>query len=279
MALWPPPPRRGDESDRGRRTVSSNAATTFADAARASLAAPRSERDHVFDPSSLDGLPDPARRMLGRAIPAGAPLATAIELTMSGAIRLGPRWFPFTADQILRAGVGFVWRSTTGGRFVRFTGADVLGPDGAEVAFRFHGRVPVVRASGPDVDRSARGRLAAETVAWVPQALTPQLGARWAALDDQRAIVTIDADGQATDVEVTVDDEGRLRALTLQRWRDSTEPPADAPFGGAVDGLLTTDDGVAIASGGTVGWDWGTANQATGEFFRYTIETARFLPS
>ncbi len=254
-------------------------ATTFAETTRASLAVPRPQRSQHFDPSSLDELPDPARRMLSRAIPAGAPLATAIELTMSGEIRLGPRWFPFTADQILRAGVGFVWRPIVGGHFIRFVGADVLGPDGAQVDFRFHGRVPVVRASGPDVDRSARGRLAAETVAWLPQALTPQLGARWAAIDDRRAVVTIDAAGQPTDVEVTVDAEGQLLSLTLQRWRDSTTPRADAPFGGAVEGLLSTDDGVAIVSRGTVGWDWGTAEQADGEFFRYTIDSARFLPS
>jgi len=217
--------------------------------------------------------------MLLRAIPVGAPLGAAIELAMTGEIKLGRRWLSFTADQVLRAGVGFVWRPTVGGRFVRFTGADVLGPDGAEVDFRLHGRVPVVRASGPDVDRSARGRLAAETVAWLPQALTPQSGARWQAVDDNRAIVTIDAAGEPTEVEVTVDDEGQLRSLALQRWRDSTEPAAFAPFGGAVDGLLTTDDGVAIASPGTVGWDWGTAGQSAGEFFRYTISSARNLRS
>ncbi len=217
--------------------------------------------------------------MLLRAIPAGAPLASAIELTMSGEIKLGRGWLPFTADQILRAGVGFVWRPIVGGRLIRFTGADVLGPDGAEVDFRLHGRLPVVRASGPDVDRSARGRLAAETVAWLPQALTPQAGARWAALDHHRAIVTIDAAGEPTGVEVTIDDEGQLRALALERWKDSAEPPAFAPFGGAVDGLFSTDDGVAIASRGTVGWGWGTAGQADGEFFRYTIGAAHFLPS
>lgn len=262
-----------------RRTVDRTAAPTtpLAETTRASLIAPRPERCPAFDPATTGDLPAPARRMLLRAIPVGAPLAAAIELTMTGELKLGRRWLPFTADQVLRAGVGFVWRPTVGGRFVRFSGADVLGPDGAEVDFRLHGRLPVVRASGPDVDRSARGRLAAETVAWLPQALTPQAGACWRAVDDHRAVVTIDAAGEPTEVEVTVDDEGQLRSLALERWKDSAEPAALAPFGGTVGGLLTTDDGVAIASQGTVGWDWGTTGQAAGVFFRYTIGTARNL--
>lgn len=231
----------------------------------------------LFDPASIGDLPAPARRLLSRALPPGVPLATGVELTMLGEIKLGGRWFPFHAKQILRAGVGFVWSPVVGGRLLRFVGADVLGPDGATMDFRLHGRLPIVRASGPDVARSGRGRLAAETVAWLPQALTPQLGARWAEIDDERATVTIDAAGEPTEVVVEVDDGGQPTWLALQRWNGSAKPPAMAAFGGSVHGLFTTAEGVAIADGGTVGWDWGTPKQADGEFFHYTITSARFL--
>lgn len=252
--------------------------TSFADTTRASLlAAAGTEPSRRFDPSTVDDLPDPARRLLSRALPAGVPLATGIELTMLGEIKLGTRWLSFRAKQVLRAGVGFVWAPVVGGRFLRFTGADALGPDGASVEFRLRGRIPVVRATGPDVVRSARGRLAAETVAWLPQALTPQLGARWAEVDADRASVTIDAAGQPTEVEVEVDASGQLTGLALQRWNDSAKPPALGAFGGSVHGLFTTAEGVAIADGGSVGWDWGTARQTDGEFFHYTVNSARFL--
>ena len=143
--------------------------------------------------------------------------------------------------------------------------------------FRLHGRLPVVRASGPDVVRSARGRLAAETVAWLPQALTPQAGARWTGLDDQRSVVTVDAAGQPVEVEVEVDGAGRLRSLGLERWKDSARPPGLVPFGGSVERAFTTVDGIVVAGGGTVGWDWRTPQQGEGEFFRYRITSARFL--
>lgn len=196
---------------------------------------------------------------------------------MEGEIKLGGRWFPFVADQILRAGVGFVWAPTVGSHIIRFTGADVLGPSGARIEFRFHGRIPVVRGSGPDIERSAVGRLAAETVAWLPQALTPQAGATWIGADDRRATVTIAVGGQPIEVNVAIDGDGQLTWLGLQRWKDSAKPPEFAAFGGAVRSLHTTKDGVAVAGIGIVGWDWDTPEQADGEFFRYRIISALFL--
>jgi hypothetical protein len=132
---------------------------------------------------------------------------------------------PFTTDQVLQAGVGFVWKPIVGGRVVRFVGADILGPDDARMEFRLQGLIPVAKASGPDTARSAVGRLAAETVAWLPQATTPQAGARWRAVDSERATVTLDVVGGTVDVEVTVDADGRLKGIGLQRWNGSTNPP------------------------------------------------------
>lgn len=247
----------------------------FAEATRATLASMiDAGSNRVFDPATLDSLPAPAQRFLTRALPTGVPLSTTVELTMEGEIKLGGRWLPFTADQILRAGVGFVWAPTVGGRIIRFTGADVLGPTDARIEFRFHGRIPVVRGSGPDVERSAVGRLAAETVAWLPQALTPQVGATWIGIDDERATVTINAAGQSVEVNVAIDGDGQLTRLGLQRWKDSAKPPGFVAFGGAVHSLHTTDNGAVIAGSGIVGWDWDTPKQGGGEFFRYTITSA-----
>ncbi len=261
--------------DRQRRaapqTLPGFAATTWA-----ALRSPPDATPDRFDPATLDELPLPARRLLARAVPPGSLLTTLLEIDMEGDIKLAGRWFPFTARQVLRAGTGFVWAPQVGGRVLRFTGADALGPDGARIEFRLHGRIPVVRGSGEDVRRSAQGRLAAETVAWMPQALTPQASARWASIDDHRAVVTLDAAGTDIDVDVTVDEHGRLVRLGLQRWNDSASPPALAPFGGSVDATMSTPTGVGIAGSGTVGWDWDTTREADGTFFRYRITDARY---
>lgn len=238
----------------------------------------------AFDPSTVADLPDPARRLLLASLPVGAPLAPGIELEMAGEIRLAGRWLPFTARQILVAGVGFVWRPVVGGRILRFVGADVLGPAArpgdrehhASMNFRLHGLVPVVRASGPDVARSAAGRLAAETVAWLPQQLTPQAGARWRANGTDRAVVAVPVPDGTLDVDVTVDDDGRLCELGLERWNGSATPPRPQPFGGHVDTVRRFED-VAIAERGVVGWNWREPDQPEGEFFRFSITAARFL--
>jgi hypothetical protein len=230
----------------------------------------------TFDVSSLVGLPEPAQRFLRAAIPAEAPLARAVVLEMVGRIRLVGRWLPFTARQILCAGVGFVWRPEVGGRVLRFVGADVLGPDGARMEFRLHGRIPVVRADGPDIARSAAGRLAAETVVWLPQGITPQAGASWRPVDDDRAVVAVPVPDGTIDVEVTIGRDGRLRELGLERWNGSSKPPALQSFGGTVSDIDTFDR-ITVAARGVVGWDWHTEDQADGEFFRYSITSARFL--
>jgi hypothetical protein len=250
-------------------------ARSATDAMWATLAGQTGSPDVPFEPGTLAGLPAPARRFLGRCLPGGVPLTTAVVLEMEGEIKLGKRWMPFRADQVLRAGVGFVWRPVVGRSIVRFVGSDVLGPGAARMAFKLHGLIPVVRASGPAIARSAAGRLAGETVAWLPQALTPQAGARWRGVDGERAIVTLVAAAETIDVEVTVAADGRLDSLSLQRWKDSAEPPGFEPFGGRVEAEHVTDDGVRIAGGGIVGWGWGSPAWEEGEFFHYRITSYR----
>ncbi len=239
------------------------------------LAAESPDPPAVFDHAMIAGLPGPAQRFLQRALPVGTPLGTLVELEMRGEIRLGGRWSAFEAQQILRAGVGFVWRPSIGGRFLHFSGFDCCGPHGAEMDFRLHHLIPVARASGPDTVRSASGRLAAETVAWVPQALVPANGARWTAIDDERALVTLLAAHREVEVAVRIDDVGRLRSLGLRRWSTVEKPPGLAPFGGLLCEDFITADGVTIARTGSVGWGWDTPGWSDGEFFRFEVTSAQ----
>lgn len=250
--------------------------TSFADVTWAALDQADAPGSALFDPGTLTSLPEPAQRFLLNALPDRTPLHDTVRLSMRGEIKLAGRWLPFTAEQILRSGMGFVWAPVVGGRLIRFVGSDALGPDGARIEFRLHGRIPMVRGSSPDIARSAHGRLAAETVAWLPTALTPQSGASWTSVDHHRATVTIAGPGGPTDVGITVDDDGALTSLGLQRWKDSAKPPAFSPFGGTVESLFTSADGLALAGTGTVGWGWGTPGEASGSFFRYEISEAVF---
>lgn len=229
----------------------------------------------AFDPEDVADLPAPARRLLRHALAPGVPLASTVVLTMVGEIRVRG-WMPFRARQVLRAGTGFLWAPRLGRPPLTITGADTRLDGHGTLDFRLWGLLPVARAAGADTDRSTAGRLAAETVAWLPQALTPAMGATWTAVDDRRATVHLPIDTGRVDVTVTVDEGGRLRDLALLRWGDPDDHPFGAhPFGGDV-AHEGTFDGVTIATDGRVGWWWGTPAQEDGVFFRYRITTAEF---
>jgi len=228
-----------------------------------------------FHHETLTGLPAPAHRFLAATIAPGVPLADGVELDMVGRIKLGI-WLPFTARQRLLAGSELRWEAEVGPRLLRFVGADTLGPEGARMQFELYGRIPVVDASGPDTERSAAGRLAAETAAWLPQALTPQSDAVWRPIDDDRATVTIPGPDGPVDIDVTVDDDGQLTDIELRRWNDSAKPPGYEPFSATVTSTIVVD-GVRIASEGTV--RWGDPTHGDGDFFRFQVTRARFFYS
>ena len=240
------------------------------------LRAGRNEASGRFDASDLDVLPDPARRFLTRVLPPDTPLADEVELTAHGSIRLGSNWWPFRSTQVLLAGAGFVWRPVVHRGPMRVTGADTMVDGSGSMDFRLFGLVPVARSSGPDTDRSAAGRLAVETVAWLPQAVTPRRGVRWTAVDEERATVSVPTPAGSIDVTITVDDDGRLLSTATQRWGDRTSPPSAQPFGGPAGDEFVTDDGVRVMGAGSVGWGWETDAWPDGEFFRFRLDSVTF---
>ena len=171
-----------------------------------------------FDPAVVDALPTPARRYLLRALGVGAPLARAITLTMDGWISMapgGPR-LDLTACEHLSA-EGFVWRAVVGSGLDRFVGFDRYVDGEGAMAWWLGGVVPLVRASGPDVTRSALGRLATERV-WLPSSLLPSDAVRWRPIDARRAGVEVTIAGETVDMVLEVDPDGRLVAVDAQRW-------------------------------------------------------------
>ena len=132
-----------------------------------------------FSDVELEGLPDPVRRHFKEAIAPGTPLATSASFRMHGSIKLGRRWVPFRARQVLAPHHGFVWAASAGGVIV---GSDrYVGGQGA-MDWRLLGLIRVMHADGPDLSRSAAGRAGAEAL-WVPTALLPRFGVTWTATD------------------------------------------------------------------------------------------------
>ena len=229
----------------------------------------------TFHPSMTDGLPAPARRYLRRTFAPGAPLHRSVRLSMQGSIRLRPDGaaLPMKAEQVLAPPHGFVWTAVAGTWRMWFRGFDRYGKGKGAMRWWLYGVLPVVSASGPDITRSAAGRLGGEAV-FVPALLLPATGAFWEAVDDDTARVTLSVGSEPVSSTLAVAGDGRLSSVTLRRWRSDGEEAGYDRF--VVDrfGAERTIDGVTLPTRFRAGWRLGEPDAFP--FFDATIGTIRF---
>ncbi len=220
----------------------------------------------VFTAAKLRGLDEPVRRYFLAAIAPGTPLFTAVRLEMRGRIKVG-RWIPFRATELLAPRSGFLWRATAAGII---TGSDRYLDRQGEMRWRLAG-FPLLRAGGPDVARSAVGRVGAEGL-WVPTALLPRFGVEWQASTANEIVGRFDIDGVPVELCHRITDGGELIATSVSRWGDPNggQDFDWHPFGGSVRAPRTWS-GLTVPSEGSVGWFPGTDRWPEGEFFRYRL--------
>lgn len=227
-----------------------------------------------FEPDQLTGLPDAARRYLKHAIAPGTPLASAVRLRMHGEIKL-QGWLPFSAEQVIRRGRGMIWRATVRIKGLPIRGFDRLVDGEGEMRWKLLGLIPVMTAAGPDITRSAAGRVGAE-FAWLPSALCGD-DVSWTAPDSSHARASFAVQGEKVEPTFAVDGAGRLESLELKRWGN----PEDADFHYADFGGFVEDEGTfggyTIPTRLRVGWHFGGERfESEGEFFRVTIDDAQY---
>jgi hypothetical protein len=232
--------------------------------------------DAAFDPAMADGVPEPARRYLLHAIAPGTPLARSVRLTMHGTLRLSPggEALPMRAEQVLAPPSGFIWRARVGRGLMRFRGFDRYVHARGAMRWWLLGLIPIVRADGAGVTRSAAGRLAGEAVI-VPGALLPRYGAAWEAVDDTTARVRLTVDGEPVTTTLRIDRQGRLRHASLMRWREDAGGGAagyarfDVELGGE-----RTFGGYTIPAHLRAGWRLGEPDEFP--FFEATLDSAEY---
>lgn len=237
------------------------------------MSRPADEVGGSFDPACAEDLPTPIERWLRHAIQPGTPLRRRVHVTMHGEIKIG-RWRPFTARQLI-APDGYLWAADAGRFPMRVQGFDRYSEGTGQMSWRLLGVVPVVTARGADIDRSAAGRLASELLGLTPAgALAP--GVVWHPIDDRQAIATVTIDGLDHHVTVSVGDDGAVQTISLPRWADADGGGFRLhTFGVICDGERTFG-GYRLPHRIRAGWWLGTPEWAEGEFFRATIDDARF---
>jgi len=232
---------------------------------------------HTFSEADLAGLPEPAQRYLRHAIAPGAPLSPSVRLWMDGTMTPTPGGpsTDLTAVETLAPHRGFAWTAEArmNGLPVRVRDHYSDGEGGVDVVAL--GLLPIPLGSGPDVVRSARGRLVAEAV-WCPTALVHPSVA-WESLGDDRVRFTLTVDADAIPVTLRLGPDGALREVALERWGDVAGPPArPIPYGFRV-GEERTFDGVTIPVRLTGGWHFGTEHFDPAGAATFAVHRAEFV--
>ena len=153
-----------------------------------------------FHVSELEGLPAPVQRYFRAALTDGQRMIAAVSIQHAGTFNMsetGEDWKPFTSNQrVITRRPGFDWEA----RIAMAPGLDALvhdsyiGGEGILHASLF-GLFSIVNMRGtPEVAQGELMRFLAES-AWYPTALLPGQGARWEAVDDSSARVTIEDGG------------------------------------------------------------------------------------
>ena len=167
-----------------------------------------------------------------------------------------------------------IWGAT-----VRMYGLPVRGSDrflDGEGAMRWKLLgVPVMTASGPDVTRSAAGRLAAEAV-WLPSVFLED-GVTWTSLGASELEARLTLPGHPVELRLTVGGDGRFEAFGLKRWGNPDGGEFRlGDFGGTVD-EEGTFGGYTVPTRLRVGWGLKAGRlEPDREFFRVTVDEATY---
>lgn len=213
-----------------------------------------------FTEEMVSELPGPARRYFLHAIQPGTNLASRLHWRYSGSLNLGkgmPRMC-LRAEQILAKERGFVWRATASKGPLSLTAADHYLDGDGRMRIALFGLIPVINATGPDLSKSALARLLIEGIA-LPPAFLPGPHVRIDGIDESRFTVTVSLQGETTPITLTVDQEGRSKEITMQRWGNQTADGSYRyiPYGGTMQDERTFG-GYTIPTRMAVGWWYGT---------------------
>lgn len=227
----------------------------------------------TFD-GTAGALDEPVRAYFARSFSPGAVIPRAARLRMHGEIKLN-RWLPLEAEQVIHIDRGMVWRAKVRMGMMRISGWDrVIGGRG-DMVWKLFGLIPMLKSSGPNVDRSAIGRYHAESI-WLPSRLLER--AEWLEPSGTKGLAVSLSDwGRTTTLRLTTNDECGLVALATDRWGNPLgKEYAEHPFGAWIEESRNFE-GITIPTKVRVGWFFGTPQFETeGEFFRAVITSAVF---
>lgn len=208
-----------------------------------------------FDASALSSCAEPVRRYFTHAIAQGTPLEPRMRLRMKGRIKIG-LWLPFTAQQDCD-GSSFVWHAQVPRHVPLLTVTDSYQDGRAAIDGRLLGAVRLFHSDDQNIIRSAAARTATEGIV-APIGLLPSPTRVWRAENDNEIIVDLALPPERPALHLTIDNDGAVQSVNLQRWSDAGDKAFGyLPFGGDILAEKRFDDFVLPARL-RVGWWHGT---------------------
>ena len=232
--------------------------------------APRGDR--MFEPDDFSQLPEAVQRYFSHSIAPGTRLASAVRLRMHGSIKL-KRWRRFKAEQVIVRDRGMIWRARLRMHGMPIQGQDRFVDGEGAMHWQLFGVIPLLRASGLDVTRSAAGRVAAESI-WLPSVFCDER-TWWRANGGDVAQARFAVDGHAAELALTLD-RGWLKSVSLARWGNPDGGAfRDVSFGAYVD-QEATFGGYTIPARLRAGWYFDDVDRfdREGKFFEVSIDEA-----
>lgn len=171
----------------------------------------------------IASLPEPVRRYLRYAMPAGGEPVRFVRMKETGEFRTDSagEWMPLVAEQYFSTGFpGFIWHATI--RYKSLFWIDVRDTyDGKKgnMLVKLLSTIPIANASGPEIDVSSLHRYVGE-MPWFPPAFLNEEYISWEPVDSARARAVIIDGKYAATVEFSFDEVGRITKVTTdERYR------------------------------------------------------------
>lgn len=186
-------------------------------------------------------------------------------MSMIGSIRMQGKWRDFKADQLLLPESGFIWRAEVEASPFPIKGFDAWVNGSGGMDWRMLSIIPVLRDSSPNVLRSAKGRMAIETIFvpdWVLRNQKQESDDRYYyELNDERVDLRYEG--------------GQLKEAWMTRWGNPDSRWEECRFGALIEETEEVE-GIRIPVKLRAGWHFGTPSFTEGEMFRAELTEARF---
>jgi hypothetical protein len=193
--------------------------------AREMFSAVSTENIPVVTTEMIAGLPQPVQQWLSRSGAVGKEMAYSIRLKQQGLLRRSPedKWMPAKANQYFTTETpGFIWQVDVQMMpLLSFNGRDKYMNGEGNMLIKLLSLVPVVDASGPELDQGTLLRFLGE-ICWFPSAaLHPYI--TWEPVDSLSAKATMSYKGVTASGVFTFDEEGKMLQFKAQRYMGGGE--------------------------------------------------------